>query len=162
MGTVPISAAYQALAEFRFLIRRYLNSAEEAARSVGLEPQHYQSLLALRGLPRDREPTVRNLAERLQIRHHSAVELIDRMEQRGLFRRKRSQNDRRRVLLHVTARGENLLRRLVPQRIAELRATGPALTRALGEVIGSAAVARHNRVRPRPEKRKRSAKIPAA
>jgi len=57
---------YQALAQFRFLIRRYLNNSEKAARSVGLEPQQYMGLLALRGLPPDQDPTIRSLAERLQ------------------------------------------------------------------------------------------------
>src|SRR5579883_3131704 len=79
MGT----AEYRALAQFRFLIRRFLNNSERAARTVGLEPQQYMGLLALRGLPADQEPTIRSLAERLQIQHHSAVELVDRMEKRG-------------------------------------------------------------------------------
>jgi len=130
------SGEYQALAEFRFLIRRYLNNAEKAARSVGLEPQQYQSMLALRGLPKGQEPTIRTLAERLQIRHHSAVELVDRMERKGFFRRERSKTDRRRVLVHTTPRGEKILSRLVRHRIAELRVTGPALVRALSQVTG--------------------------
>jgi DNA-binding MarR family transcriptional regulator len=129
---------YQALAQFRFLIRRFLNNSEKAARSVGLEPQQYMSLLTLRGLPSGQEPSIRTLAERLQIQHHSAVELVDRMEKRGLFRRERSQVDRRRVLVHVTPRGERLLSRLVRHRIAELRVTAPALTRALQAVLASA------------------------
>jgi DNA-binding MarR family transcriptional regulator len=133
---------YQALAEFRFLIRHYLNNAEKAARSVGLEPQQYQSMLALRGLPEGQEPTIRALAERLQIRHHSAVELVDRMEKRKLFRRERSSTDRRRVLVRMTARGEKLLSQLVRHRIAELRVTGPALVRALGMVTGNHARSR--------------------
>ncbi len=126
---------YQALAEFRFLIRRYLNDCEMAARSVGLEPQQYQGLLMLRGLPRGKAPTIRALAERLQIRHHSAVELVDRMQKRGLFRRERSKDDRREVLVSVTARGEKLLRRMVRHRMAEMAIYGPELARALGLVI---------------------------
>ena len=128
-------AEYQALAEFRFLIRRYLTNTETAARSVGLQPQQYVCLLALRGLPDGQEATIRNLADRLQIRHHSAVELVDRMEGRGLFRRERSKEDKRRVLVRVTPRGEKLLNRLVRHRIAELRIAGPALARALSTVI---------------------------
>jgi DNA-binding MarR family transcriptional regulator len=129
------SAEYQALAQFRFLIRQYLNNGEKAARSVGLEPQQYMGLLALRGLPDEQEPTIRNLAERLQIQHHSAVELVDRMEKRGLFRRERSKQDRRHVIVHVTQRGEKLLSRLVRHRIEELRVEAPALTRALHAVL---------------------------
>jgi DNA-binding MarR family transcriptional regulator len=132
-------AEYRALAEFRFLIRRFLNNSEKAARSVGLEPQQYQGLLTLRGLPAGQEPTIRALATRLQIRHHSAVELVDRMEKRGLFRRERSRNDRRAVLLRVTPRGEKLLSRLVRHRIAEMAESGPALARALSAVIGASA-----------------------
>src|SRR5437588_13069399 len=88
------TAEYQALAQFRFLIRRYLNNSEKAARSVGLEPQQYMGLLALRGLPPDQEPTIRSLAERLQIQHHSAVELVGRMERGGLVRREGSGPER--------------------------------------------------------------------
>jgi DNA-binding MarR family transcriptional regulator len=128
---------YRALAEFRFLIRRYLNNTEQAARSVGLEPQQYQGLLALRGLPPGQEPTIRALAERLQIRHHSAVELVDRMEKRGLFRRTRSKDDRREVLLQVTARGERLLSRLVRHRMAEMAVNGPELARSLRAVLSA-------------------------
>jgi len=132
------TAEYRALAQFRFLIRRYINNSEKAARSVGLEPQQYMGLLALRGLPDDQEPTIRCLAERLQIQHHSAVELVDRMEKRGLFRRERSKRDRRHVIVHVTAHGEALLSRLVRHRINELRVVAPALTRALHSVLSAA------------------------
>lgn len=132
------TAEYQALAQFRFLIRQYLNNSEKAARSVGLEPQQYMGLLALRGLPPDQEPTIRSLAERLQIQHHSAVELVDRMERRGLFRRERSSRDRRQVNVYVTPRGEKLLSRLVRHRIAALRVSAPELTRALQAVLTAA------------------------
>lgn len=125
----------RALAEFRFLIWRYLKDSETAARLVGLEPQQYQGLLMLCGLPPGQPPTIRALADRLQIRHHSAVELVDRMEKRGLFRRERSKEDRREVLVNVTVRGEKLLRRLVRQRLAEMAINGPALARALRAVI---------------------------
>ncbi len=133
MGT----AEYRALAQFRFLIRRFLNNSEMAARTVGLEPQQYMGLLALRGLPADQEPTIRSLAERLQIQHHSAVELVDRMEKRGLFRRERSTRDRRQVYVYVTQNGERLLSRLVRHRLAELRISAPELTRALQAVLNS-------------------------
>jgi DNA-binding MarR family transcriptional regulator len=144
------TAEYQALAQFRFLIRRFLNNSEKAARSVDLEPQQYMGLLALRGLPAGQEPTIRSLAERLQIQHHSAVELVDRMEKRGLFRRERSKRDRRQVHVYVTPRGEKLLSRLVRHRIAELRVSAPELTRALQAVLSSAPRPSHSdRVRKR-------------
>lgn len=136
---------YRALAEFRFLIRRHLNNAEEAGRSVGLRSQQYQCMLALRGLPHGQEPTILALAERLQTRHHSAVELVDRMETKELFRRERSSTDRRRVLVHMTARGERLLIRLVHHRIAELRVLGPELVRALSAIMGAKPSLRRHR-----------------
>jgi DNA-binding MarR family transcriptional regulator len=138
MSRSSSTAEYQALAQFRFLIRRYLNNSEKAARSVGLEPQQYMGMLALRGLPAGQEPTIRSLAERLQIEHHSAVELVDRMEKRGLFRRERSQRDRRQVHVYVTPRGEKLLSRLVRHRIAELRVSAPELALALQAVVAAA------------------------
>jgi len=138
MSRATSTPEYQALAQFRFLIRRYLNNTEKAARSVGLEPQQYMGLLALRGLLPEEEPTIRALAEQLQIQHHSAVELVDRMEKRGLFQRERSTRDRRQVLVRVTPRGEKLLSRLVRHRIAELRVAAPELARALQAVLTAA------------------------
>lgn len=131
------SAEFRALAEFRYQIRIYLNGSEEAARNAGLEPQQYLLLLALRGLPQGREPSIRELAERLQLRHHSVVELVDRLERRLLLRRERSRDDRRQVILHLTPRGEKILTRLAKQRISELRTAAPTLVRALSAVIRS-------------------------
>ncbi len=128
---------YQALAEFRYRIRCFLNSSEQAARAAGVEPQQYQLLLAVKGLPGGQPATIRNLAERLQVRHHSAVELVDRLEQRGLFRRTRGKKDRREVHVHLTARGERVLAKLAGQRLAELRESGPSLVRALGAVVAA-------------------------
>jgi DNA-binding MarR family transcriptional regulator len=131
------SAEFRALAEFRHRIRIFLNGSEEAARNAGLEPQQYLLLLALRGLPQGREASIRELAERMQLRHHSVVELVDRLEQRLLLRRERSRTDRRQVILHLTPRGEKILTRLARQRIAELRSAAPALVRSLTAVIRS-------------------------
>jgi DNA-binding MarR family transcriptional regulator len=151
------SAEYQALAQFRFLIRRFLTNSEKAARSVGLEPQQYMGLLALRGLPAGQQATIRNLSERLQIRHHSAVELVDRMEKRGLFRRERSKQDKRRVLVHLTPRGKKLLSRLVNHRIAELRVSGPALAHALHTVLNAATRRQHSSQRSSKEHQQEAA-----
>ena len=130
-------AEYRALAEFRYQIRRFLNTSEQAARAAGLEPQQYLLLLALRGLPEGKQATILTLAERLQLRHHSVVGLIDRLEKRGLVRRVRGKEDRRKVLISLTARGEQILGNLARKRLAELRATGPELVRALGAVVGA-------------------------
>ena len=128
-------AAYQGLAEFRYQIRRFLIRAEQDARSVGLEPQQYLLLLAIRGLPAGTEPTIRNLAEHLQVRHHSAVELTDRLARRGLVRRVRGKLDRRHVLVQLTRRGEQVLAKLALRRLQELRSSGPALVRTLKAII---------------------------
>ena len=131
------SAGFRALADFRYQIRIYLNGSEQAARKVGLEPQQYLLLLALRGLPVGRAASIRELAERMQLRHHSVVELVDRLERRLLLRRERSRTDRRQVIVHLTPRGEKILTRLAKQRIAELRTSAPALVRALTALIRS-------------------------
>src|SRR3954451_10344845 len=92
---------YRALSDFRYHIRRFLHFSEEAARSVGLEPQQHQMLLAIRG-HRDEEPTIGQVADLLAVRPHSAVGLADRLEQRGLLERVRSEVDRRQVRLRLT------------------------------------------------------------
>jgi DNA-binding MarR family transcriptional regulator len=136
MSTGTMTAAVlRALSEFRYQIRIFLNGSEEAARNADLEPQQYLLMLALRGLPAGREPSIRELAERLQLRHHSVVELVDRLEGRQLLRRERSRTDQRQVILHLTPRGEKILTRLARQRIAELRTAAPALVHALTAVI---------------------------
>jgi DNA-binding MarR family transcriptional regulator len=132
------SAEFRALAEFRYQIRLFLTASERAARAAGLEPQQYLLLLALRGLPLGRPATIRELAERMQLRHHTVVELVDRLERAQLLRRERGKEDRREVLLHLTPRGEKIIMRLARQRIEELRTAAPSLVRALGAVIRSA------------------------
>jgi DNA-binding MarR family transcriptional regulator len=122
---------YQVLAEFRYQVRRFLHFSEQAARAAGVEPQQHQLLLAIQGLPDGHEPTIGELAERLQLQHHSADELVDRAEKRGLVQRRRAQTDRRRVLVTLTPDGSALLRGLAVSHREELRAAAPALRRAL-------------------------------
>ena len=112
-------------------MRRFIHFSEQAARAVGLEPQQHQLLLALRGLPEGIEPTIGAIAERLQLQHHSAVELVDRSVRHGLIERCRGERDRRQVFLRLTPKGEALLHELSRHHRAELRTTGPALARAL-------------------------------
>jgi DNA-binding MarR family transcriptional regulator len=123
--------AYQILARFRYFIREFLATAAEGARSVGLEPRHYELLLAIRGLPAGMEPTVGDIAQQLQIRHHSAVELIDRAVGRGLVERQRPDDNRKVVLVRVTPAGMELLERLVPVRAGELKRHAPMLLETL-------------------------------
>jgi len=136
-ASVMSAAEFRALAEFRYRIRIFLIGSEEAARKAGLEPQQYALMLALRGLPVGLEPSIRELAERMQLRHHSVVELVDRLERRQFLRRERSRSDRRQVILHLTSRGERVLTRLAKQRILELRTAAPALVESLTAVIRS-------------------------
>jgi|SRR5438309_5331702 len=136
MSTIS-SVEFRALAEFRYLIRVFLNRGELAGRAAGLEPQQYLLMLMLRGLPAAGASTIGDLAERMQLHHHSAVELIDRLERRQLLRRERSRSDRRRVAVHLTPGGEKVLLRLARHRIAELRTAAPALVLALTAVIRS-------------------------
>jgi DNA-binding MarR family transcriptional regulator len=122
---------YEALAELRYQIRRFLSFSEQAARGAGLEPRQHQLMLALKGLPRRDRPTIGELAERLQIQHHSAVELVNRLVAAGYIRRARGGEDRREVLLSLTPKGEKVLRQLSLHHRTELRSAGPALVAAL-------------------------------
>src|SRR5438046_7415909 len=107
---------YRALAEFRYELRRYLALSDHAARSVGLHPGQYRFLLMLKGLPDGIEPTIGNLAGRLGLRHHSTVELVDRLENRGFIYRARKERQRSVVLVRMAPQGERLLRTTVASR----------------------------------------------
>jgi len=126
---------YQSLAEFRHQIRRYLRFSDTAVRGSDLEPRQYQLLLALKGLPPNVRSRIGELAEQLQIQHHSAVELVDRLEVSGLVRRRRGTHDRREVLVVLRPAGEKVLRELVLHHRAELSSRGPALINALRRVL---------------------------
>jgi len=125
------SAEYQALAEFRFQIRRFLHFSEEQVRSRGLEPRQHQLLLAIRGLPDGTEATIGELAERVQLKHHSTVELVDRLERQGYVARNASKEDRRQVIVHLTRKGIEVLRKLSLAHHQELETTGPTLASVL-------------------------------
>jgi DNA-binding MarR family transcriptional regulator len=129
------TAEYQALAELRYRLRKFVGEGDAVARAAGLEPQQYLLLLALRGLPEGVEATIRTLAERLALKHHSAVELVDRLESHGYVRRSRSRDDRRSVLVSLLPRGEKLLEQVAQDRIGELRASGSALVNAISALL---------------------------
>jgi DNA-binding MarR family transcriptional regulator len=124
-------ADYQSLAELRYQIRRFLHFSEQAAREAGLEPRQHQLMLTLKGLPPGTRPRIGELAQRLQIQHHSAVELVNRLAAGGYVRRHRGGEDRREVLLSLTPKGERVLRELSLYHKDELRMRGPALVTAL-------------------------------
>jgi DNA-binding MarR family transcriptional regulator len=127
----------QDLSEFRYQIRRFLRFSEDQARAHGIEPQQHQLLLAIKGLPDGVKPTIGELASRMLIRHHSAVELVNRLTQRGMVERVAAETDHREVLVRLTKNGETLLRSLSVAHRGELRAKGPELMKALGGVLGA-------------------------
>jgi DNA-binding MarR family transcriptional regulator len=118
---------YELLAHFRYALRKFLGFSEAAAASHGVTPQQYQVLLAIEGFPGRNWVTVGELAEQMQVAHHSAVGLVDRMEALRLVRRAASKEDRRRVQVRLTAKGLALLEKLYRAHRAELQAVGPEL-----------------------------------
>ena len=124
---------YRALAGFRKQLRAFVAFSEDAARKVGLEPRQHQLLLALRGL--DDEPSVGALAQHMALKHHTVVELLDRLEVAGLIKRERAADDRRRAQIAITERGRDLLRKLSRAHLDELRERAPALVSSLTLVL---------------------------
>ena len=135
MAKPHTSPNYKAMAEFRYQIRCFLRFSETAARHAGIEPQQHQLLMAVKGLPEAMKPTIGVLAERMQLQHHSTVELIDRLVDRGFLCRLRSTDDRRQVLVKLTRDGEVFLEKLAIYHSQELQSVGPALVRVLQSLI---------------------------
>ena len=136
---------YQRLAEIRHQIRRYLHVGEMAARMLGLEPRQHQMLLAIKGMPTGVRPNVGEVAGRLQIEHHSAVELVNRLAAVGYVRREHESGDRREVLLVLTAKGSRVLGELAEHHLWELEEGAQRLSvgvrRALRPVVKGKAAA---------------------
>lgn len=118
---------YETLSNLRYALRRFLRFSEEQAREAGISPQQHQALLTIKGFPSSGHITVGDLAERLQIRHHSAVGLIDRLVSKGLIARTPSSSDRRQVFLELTSRGDHVLERLSAAHKEQLRRVGPEI-----------------------------------
>jgi DNA-binding MarR family transcriptional regulator len=135
MGKKITSAEFRALAEMRYRIRLFLKEGDASARKAGLEPQQYLMLLAIRGLAPEMPAKIQTLADRLVLKHHSAVELLDRLERRGYVKRTRARQDRRQVLVSLMPRGEKILETVVQQRISELRVSGRELVRAIAALL---------------------------
>lgn len=112
---------YRVLAAFRRSLRAFLHFSEEAARAEGLTPAQHQLLLAIKGSESDRAPTIGDLADSLMLRHHSAVELVDRAAGAGLVERQQDPDDGRRQRVAVTALGEGKLASLSALHLEELR-----------------------------------------
>jgi DNA-binding MarR family transcriptional regulator len=130
----PSASEYRALAEFRYLLRQFLAFSKAAAEESGLTTQQHQALLAIKGFGGKAGLTIGEIAERLLIRHHSAVELVDRLVAMGLARRAIDLADRRRVRVVLGAKAEARLRDLSAAHLAELRAAKPALLELLSRL----------------------------
>src|SRR5262245_53018683 len=124
-------AQYEMLAELRYSLRQFLSFSEQAAVAAGVTPQQHQALLAIKGYPGGGSISIGELAERLQIRHHSAVGLVDRLVDEGCVRRAPGRDDRRRVQLALTARGEAILEKLSAAHREQLRRIGPQINTLL-------------------------------
>src|SRR5689334_5220469 len=124
-------AQYELLAAFRYALRRFLHFSEAAATAAGITPQHHQALLAIKGFPGRDHVTVGELAERLQLRHHSAVGLVNRLVARRLVTRRRDAIDRRQVHLVLSARGQSLLEEVSTAHKEQLRRLGPQMSLVL-------------------------------
>ncbi|GAB1470858.1 helix-turn-helix domain-containing protein [Chloroflexota bacterium] len=118
---------YETLAAFRYSLRLFLRFSEEAAQSIGLAPQQHQALLSIKGFPGRDKITITELAERMQIRHQSAVGLVDRLTGQGLLVREQSRTDRRQVYATLTPKGLALLEQLSAVHKEELRRILPEL-----------------------------------
>lgn len=119
---------FETLLRFRAALRRFLHWSEEQARGAGLTPAQHQLLLAVKGHPDPAGPTIGDVADYLALRHHSAVELIDRAERAGLTERRQDEDDHRVVRLHLTQVGDERIRQLSELHLEELRRLGPLLT----------------------------------
>jgi DNA-binding MarR family transcriptional regulator len=130
----PAAVDYRALADFRLELRRFLAFSAEAAEAAGLTPRQHQALLAIKALENSGGIVVGLLAERLLVRRHTAVGLVDRLEHAGLVRRSVDPADRRRVRVSLTREGEKRLRSLSGVHLQELRSMAPALVRLLAKL----------------------------
>jgi DNA-binding MarR family transcriptional regulator len=127
---------YQRLLEFRTGLRQFLRWSETQAEAAGVTPAQHQLLLAVRGQPDPQGPTIGDIADWLMLRHHSAVELVDRAETAGLVRRGADADDGRIVRVRLTAKGGRVLERLAEATLEELRRLGPRM-RGLYEGLDS-------------------------
>lgn len=130
------------LAEFRYRLREFLSFSEAASEAVGISAQQYQLLQVIAAVPEEQERSISHVAERMLLRHNSAVELVDRAQRSGLVRRVADESDHRRSLLEMTERGEQLLSLLVAEHLTEIERKGPEMGRALQRLLRPRAVKR--------------------
>ncbi len=127
-------AEYEILAEFRYTLRRFLRFSESAASKAGLTPQQHQALLAIKGFPGREKITIGELAERLQVEHHSAVGLVDRLEAAKLIKRSPGTEDRRKVYISLTAHGDSMIEKLSALHHEQLLRLTPQLQSLIARI----------------------------
>lgn len=137
MAAGPTLEDYQALAAFRVELRRFLAFSARAAAEAGIAPQQYQAMLAIKGHPGGRPPSITDLAGQLFVQQHTAVELAKRLEAAGLVERRSDPGDRRVVQLVLTGQAEALLAGLAAVHLAELRLSAPAMAAILEQMARS-------------------------
>lgn len=129
-------AEYETLADLRYSLRQFMHFSEEAAHGAGVTPQQHQALLAIKGFPKGQRITIGELAERLQVRHHSAVGLVDRLVKKKFVVRKQHETDRRQVDLALTELGDDTLENLSAAHKEQLRRIGPRIETLLKRLRG--------------------------
>ena len=127
-------AQYRALSDFRFIVRRFQHFSDQAAREAGLQPQQHQMLLAIKAAD-DETCTIGDVADRLLVQHHTAVELVARTEARGFVLRQRGEADRRQVFVRLTEAGEAALADLTSTHHRELQNAAPELIQSLHRIL---------------------------
>ncbi len=135
------------LAEFRYRLRGFLSFSEMASEEAGISAQQYQLLQVIAAVPAGQDCSISYIAARMIVRHHSAVELVDRAEKAGLVRRVADESDHRRALVEITEKGGELVSQLVEQHLREVETAGPELLRALERLVGAKPSARKYGVR---------------
>ena len=124
------------LAELRYQLRKFLSFSETASDAAGISAQQYQLLQVIAAAPTGQGATISYVAQRMVLRHNSAVELVDRAVRAGLVRRESDDEDLRRSLVRMTEQWTKMLDLLVPMHLGELEAHGRAIIGALGPLIG--------------------------
>jgi DNA-binding MarR family transcriptional regulator len=123
---------YEALAEFRYLLRKFLRFSKDFLRNTGdLNPEQYEALLAIKACAAPNGLTISQLSERLQVRHHSAVNIVDRLVEAKLITREAGETDRRRRHVQLTAKGETLIEKLAVVHRTEIRGRSTEMMKAL-------------------------------
>lgn len=128
-GLVPDD--YDALADFRYLLRKFLRFSKDFLRGAGLNSEQYEALLAIKAFESPDGLTISQLSERLQVKHHSAVNIVDRLVDQKLISRQTGTTDRRRRHVRLTAKGEKMIDELAAAHRKEIRIRSIELIKAL-------------------------------